>query len=579
MQFSRRGNNVFTGFFGVAQNHRIGLGKTLHTFDQLGQIGRVLGLDGATHNGRHGELHRLNGAGIVLGGNGTRLEQVLINADKSTGVTGRNVSNLFCVTSHHDHSTLNVLDPQFGLLAGNKVGTHDANLLSGSDLSRENTSKGVETSLIRGGDHLGNVHTKRSAVRSIASTNGGRGLVVQRTVIEGIDTILLGLCRRRQVKHNHLQNGVTGWEPLLHDTLQELLSNKFLFVGLELDVDCLKHLLDLSVLFSHNGFEKRCDGRHDELTESTFQGASLVAGGPDLAGAIKVPVTPKLFHHLFLGDTEFGTIVPGETLEGEGPLVKTGTKGNGSLCGVDLKVTQSFFIVGGDNHIDGFNRTAKGLVKLFRGKLEFEKGTIDLVNHENGLDTFTNGLTKHGFGLDANSINGIDNNQSTISHTKCGSHLGREINVTWAVNQVDQVGFFGNLNIGFGILLGGHIGGLCCFVFLGKTGNFSGLHIVLEKHGDSGGLDGNTTFGFIGTSIRVTSTTSGLGRNNTCLLHQRIRKRCLTVIDVSNHRHGTDVVLQVHNGPHLFYCKVHHLDVVLLQHSKPRILQTESRPR
>ena len=45
--------------------------------------------------------------------------------------------------------------------------------------------------------------------------------------------------------------------------------------------------------------------------------------------------------------------------------------------------------------------------------------------------------------------------------------------------------------------------------------------------------------------------TSGLGGNNTGLLHQRVGQRRLTVINVSDHRHGTNVVLQVHNGPHL----------------------------
>mmetsp|Transcript_24571 Transcript_24571/g.51123 ORF Transcript_24571/g.51123 Transcript_24571/m.51123 type:complete len:245 (-) Transcript_24571:46-780(-) len=241
--------------------------------------------------------------------------------------------------------------------------------------------------------------------------------------------------------------------------------------------------------------------------------------------------------------------------------MKTRTEGNGSLGRVNLKITKRFFVVGGDNHIDGLNGTAKCLVKFFSRKLKFEKGTIDLVDHEHGFDTFGNSLTKNSFGLDTDTVNGINNDQSTISHTKGGSNLRREINVTRTVNQVDQVRVLRNLHVGLGFLF--VLDFLCnsLFFFLGNTGGFSGFHIVLEKHGNTSGLNGNTTLGFVGTSISVTGTTGSLGRNNTSLLHQRIRQSRLTVIDVSNHRHRTDVVLQVHNGPHLVYGKVHHLDV------------------
>jgi hypothetical protein len=50
-EFSRRGDNVFTGFIDVAQNHGVRLSKTLHTLNELGKVSRVLGLDGTTHDG------------------------------------------------------------------------------------------------------------------------------------------------------------------------------------------------------------------------------------------------------------------------------------------------------------------------------------------------------------------------------------------------------------------------------------------------------------------------------------------------------------------------------------------------
>ena len=58
------GNDVLTGFLGVAQDHGVGLGEALHSLDELGEVGGVLGLDGAPDDGGDGELHGLDGVGI-----------------------------------------------------------------------------------------------------------------------------------------------------------------------------------------------------------------------------------------------------------------------------------------------------------------------------------------------------------------------------------------------------------------------------------------------------------------------------------------------------------------------------------
>mmetsp|Transcript_21927 Transcript_21927/g.45070 ORF Transcript_21927/g.45070 Transcript_21927/m.45070 type:complete len:236 (+) Transcript_21927:513-1220(+) len=73
VEFSGCSDNVFTRFTNRANNHGIGLGQTLHTLDQLRKIGRVLGLNGATNDRRHRELHGLNAVGIIGGGNSSRL--------------------------------------------------------------------------------------------------------------------------------------------------------------------------------------------------------------------------------------------------------------------------------------------------------------------------------------------------------------------------------------------------------------------------------------------------------------------------------------------------------------------------
>mmetsp|Transcript_1719 Transcript_1719/g.2053 ORF Transcript_1719/g.2053 Transcript_1719/m.2053 type:complete len:574 (+) Transcript_1719:18-1739(+) len=255
VKLSRGGDNVLSRLLGVTQNHRVRLGKTLHTLNKLGQIGRVLRLNGTTNNGGYREFHGLNGVGISLGTDGSGLEEVLINSYKGTSVSSGYISNLFGVTSHHNNGTLNVLNPELRLLARLVVRSHDAYLLSSGDLSREYTSEGVEASLVGGGNHLRNVHTKRSSIGGITSTDSSGGGVIQRSFVKGINTVGLGLGGRRKMKHNHLQNGVSGRKPLLHNTLKKLLSNKFLLFRLELNSNSLEHLLYLSVLLVHDGLE------------------------------------------------------------------------------------------------------------------------------------------------------------------------------------------------------------------------------------------------------------------------------------------------------------------------------------
>jgi len=214
VELSGSGNDVLTGFLGVAQDHGIGLGKALHSLDELGEVGGVLGLNGAPHNGRHTEFHGLDAVGILSGGNGSTLEQVLVNSDQGTGVSGGHVGNLLGVPSHHDDGALDVLDPDIGLLAGNVVGSHDADLLAGGNLSGENTAEGVETSLVGRGDHLTDVHGHGAPVGGVAGADGLGGLIVQGSVIQGIDTVLLGNDGGRKVEHDHLEDGISGREPL-----------------------------------------------------------------------------------------------------------------------------------------------------------------------------------------------------------------------------------------------------------------------------------------------------------------------------------------------------------------------------
>mmetsp|Transcript_14701 Transcript_14701/g.27655 ORF Transcript_14701/g.27655 Transcript_14701/m.27655 type:complete len:231 (+) Transcript_14701:985-1677(+) len=230
MKLSRSSNNVLSGFLGITQNHRIGLGKTLHSLNKLGEISRVLGLNSTTNNGGYRELHGLDCVSVLFGTDGSGLKKILVNSYQSASVSSRNIGYLLSVPSHHDHSTLNVLNPKISLLTRLVVGSHDAHLLSSGNSSRKDTTESIETSLIGGGNHLGNVHTKRSTLGSITCTNSGGSLVIERSLIKSIYTVCLCLCGRGQVEHNHLKNSVSCGKPLLHDTLQKSLSDEFLLI-------------------------------------------------------------------------------------------------------------------------------------------------------------------------------------------------------------------------------------------------------------------------------------------------------------------------------------------------------------
>mmetsp|Transcript_2157 Transcript_2157/g.3198 ORF Transcript_2157/g.3198 Transcript_2157/m.3198 type:complete len:286 (+) Transcript_2157:745-1602(+) len=199
VQFSRCRNNVFTRLFGVTQNHRIRLCQTLHTLDKFWKIGRVLWFHSTTHNRRDRELHCLDGTGIIHGTNGTGFQQVLVNTDKSTSVSSWYIRNLLSVTTHHDDSTLDVLNPEFCLLTRDIVRSHDTDLLTSGNRTREHTSKCVETSLITCWNHFRNVHTQWRTHTCVTLSDSSGSLVIKRTIIQSVNTVLLCLCWRRKV--------------------------------------------------------------------------------------------------------------------------------------------------------------------------------------------------------------------------------------------------------------------------------------------------------------------------------------------------------------------------------------------
>jgi hypothetical protein len=495
MELSGTGDDVFTTFFGVALHARIGLGEALETFDEFGQVRRILGLDGNTDDRGNAEFHDADVVSGFGGSDGSGFHQKLIDTDETDGVTARAVFNGFNITSHHEDGSLNVLDEKIILLSRNIVGAHDADLLASSNDTREDTTKSIETTLVGSGDHLRDVHHERTV--GVTISDGSSALVILRSFVKIFDSVLLGFDGRRKVKDNHFEEGVGSGEEFLHDDLQEGLLDEFLLFGGQNDLEGRKHLLVGILFVVHDGFEEFEDGVQDELAESArnqFARGGLVLFDPLLGFGIEEVLTPKFLHKLVTGDTEFGGVETSEFVEGESPSVKTTSEGNSTLGGIALNISEKFVMESGNNNVHGLDRSGESLVGFFGSKFEFEQNAIHLVDHEDGTNSLSEGLSEHGLGLDTNTFDAIDDDEGAVGHTKGGSNFRRKINVSGGIDQVNQIGG----------------GGLA----------FLGRHLIV--HGNAGGFDGDASVLFVLTGVSETSF-SGFGvGNNTSFADQGI---------------------------------------------------------
>lgn len=502
-------NDVLTTLLSVALDARVRLGKTTETLDELGEVRGVLGLDGDADDGGDGELHDTNVVGRLLGGDGSGLDEELIDTDEGDGVTGGDIFDGLDVTSHHEDGTLDVLDKEIVLLAGNVVGTHDADLLASADGTREDTTKGVETTLIGGGHHLGDVEHEGAVGVAVADTLSAD--VIEGTLVEELDTVLLGLDGRGEVDDNHLEEGVGSGEELAHDGLEEGLLAKVLLLRVELDVKGGDHLLVLLGLELHDRVEELVDGAEDELAVTTLEGLSggiLGALGPLLGGGVKEVVTPEALHELVLLKTELLGVHVGEAGESETPSVETTSEGDGTGRGVDLELSHHGVLVRRDDDVDGLNGTGKVLVSLLLGELELKEGTVELVDHDDGADTLDEGLAKHSLGLDAHSLDAVDDDEGSISDTEGSSDLRGEVDVAWGINKVDQE---------------------TSSVSVDLRGDISGGNLVKER--DTSRLDGNAAVLLVGTGVHVSGLSGVLLSNDTSLANQRVGQGRLSVVD------------------------------------------------
>jgi len=532
VELTATGNNVLAVFFSGGEDERVRLGELLETFNELWQVGGVLWLDGDSDDRGDGVFHDSDTVGVFVVGDGTGLKEVLIDTEETDGVTARDIRDVLDGSAHHEDSSLDGLFEKIVLLAWDVVRSHNSDLLAGVNGTTEDSTESEESTLIGGWHHLGDVHHK-STLR-VTFSHGGSDFVVLRTFVEVGGSVFLGDLRGWEVEHHHFKKSVSSVDPSGHDELKEVLASEFLFLRGEGDFEGGKHLVHLVGVTVHNGAGELDNRLHDESAEGSLEVFTVVVDGvlePFLGLRVKVVVTPEFLHHLFHIDLEFLGVDTGESGEGEGPAFFTRTEGDVTLVWIEQEVTHIRLFVVGNDDVDQIDDSDEVLVHFFSTDLKLEDLSIDLVNHQNWSDLLSHSLTKDSFGLDADTFDAIDNDESTVSDSESGCDFRGEVDVSRRIDKIDKV------RLKLAIV----------------------IDVVLVVHGDTSGLDGDTSFLLVFSGIGVSGVTGHLAGNNTSLSDQGVRKGGLSVIDVSNDGHVSDVGRLVHNLSDLFDSEVDHL--------------------
>ena len=315
-----------------------------------------------------------------------------------------------------------------------------------------------------------------------------------------------------------------------------LLGSLFLLLRVKLDLELVAHLPDLVEVLVEDGSRELNDWGHNELRKGSGELlvslVGLVVVLPLLDGAIEVVISPKLLNHLGFLDLELVSVDCGESSDSEGPSEEGRSEGNSSDHGADLLgLSHIIALVSGDDDVGVLNDSQEVLVHGLTIDLEFEDSSINFVDHEHWLNLLGESLSQHSLGLHTDTFDVVDDDEGSISDSEGSSDLGREVNVTWGVNEVDEVG---NLDT----VVGGDVS--------------------LIVHGDSGRLDSDTSFLLVQSGVSGSSISCSFSGNNTSFSNERVGQSGFSMIDMGNDRHVSDLLSVEHNFSKLINRKVGH---------------------
>ena len=92
-----------------------------------------------------------------------------------------------------------------------------------------------------------------------------------------------------------------------------------------------------------------------------------------------------------------------------------------------------------DNHVGVLDDAEEVLVHGLAIDLLFEDASVDFVDDYNWLDFLGEGLPEDGLCLNTDALNIVHYDKCTISDTQGRCDLGREVNMAWRVDDVNQV--------------------------------------------------------------------------------------------------------------------------------------------
>ena len=283
MELTATGNDMLTRFFSGAKNEWIGFGEFLETFDEFWKIVGVLDIDGNSDDWRDRVLHDPDVVSLLVGGDGTLLEKILIDTDETDSVSARNIWDGLDFTTHHDDGSLDALNVQVGLASWLVVWTLDSDLLSSSNGTGENSTESVESTLISRWDHLGDEDAKLTILVAVLD-RGGSGVILW-TFVKVSSSVLLGLNWGWELEDDHFNECLGSIDPLLEDTLHEMLSFESSLIRLEGKLKGNQHFVDFIHLTIHGGSAESDDWLHHELDEGSLEFRSIFAilgYGPNL---------------------------------------------------------------------------------------------------------------------------------------------------------------------------------------------------------------------------------------------------------------------------------------------------------
>ena len=95
--------------------------------------------------------------------------------------------------------------------------------------------------------------------------------IIDGAFVKVSSSVLLGFHGGRQFKNDHLNESISGVDPLLEDVLHLVFALEFLLVVLENDFKSLEHLVDGLVVAFHAVLAESDDRLHDELDEASLE--------------------------------------------------------------------------------------------------------------------------------------------------------------------------------------------------------------------------------------------------------------------------------------------------------------------